>query len=222
MRPSAKLGYRIGALLGLVALAIFVLPGQASLTTLGPANTGHESLQCQDCHVPAPGTARQQIQANTRYWLGMRDSQVDFQHQPVTNAQCLDCHVNPQDAHPVHRFNEPRFAEARAAIHPEQCASCHLEHEGVRVTAEITMCSECHQDLVLKNDPLDVSHEALIADGNWASCMSCHDFHGNHVMDVPTTLDNALDVEQIIDYLNGGPSPYSDQKLYQAQEANNE
>lgn len=218
MRPSAKFGYQLGALCGLVVLVILFLP----LSTLGPANTGHETLQCQDCHVPAPGTARQQIQANTRYWLGWRTNPADFQHQAVTNAQCKDCHVNPQDAHPVHRFNEPRFAEARANIQPENCASCHLEHEGARVTAEVTFCVECHQDLVLKNDPLDISHEDLTAEENWGSCLGCHDFHGNHVMEEPTTIDSALKLEEIIKYFEGGPSPYSDQKFYQAKEPNNE
>lgn len=222
MRPSAKLGYQIGVLCSLVVLVILLLPRQASLSTAGPANTGHETLQCQDCHVPAPGTARQQIQANTQYWLGSRDNQVDFQHQAVSNTQCKDCHVNPQDAHPAHRFNEPRFAQARVNIQPEDCSSCHLEHEGVRVTAEVTFCVECHQDLVLKNDPIDVSHEALIAQENWESCLGCHDFHGNHIMEEPTTIDNALKLEEIIKYFDGGPSPYSEQTLYEAKEPNNE
>jgi len=218
MKPSAKLGYQIGAIVAAVALAIFFLPSQDKLHTLGPANTGHDSLQCQDCHVAAEGTTRQQVQANLRYLFGQRDTAVDFQHQDVGNAQCLDCHVNPKDNHPVHRFNEPRFAEARAAIHPEQCASCHMEHQGVRVTMDVLFCAECHQDLVLKNDPIDVSHEELIAQENWESCLGCHDYHGNHVMEVPISVDDMLALEQINDYFNGAPSPYSDQKFYQAKE----
>lgn len=218
MKTSAKLGYQIGVILALIIVAIFWLPGQGPLNTLGPANTGHDGLGCQECHLPAPGTARQQIQANLRYYFGLRTRPVDFQHQAVGNEQCLACHVNPQDSHPVHRFNEPRFAEARAAIHPEACISCHREHEGVRVTMALTFCRECHQELTLKNDPLDVAHKTLTAQGNWTSCLGCHDFHGNYVMETPTTVGGSHSIEEILDYFNGGPSPYADQKFFQAKE----
>ncbi len=207
MRPSAKFGYQLGAVLGLVLLVVFFLPNLESFHTLGPANTGHDGLACQDCHVPAVGTARQQMQANSQYWLGLRASSVDFQHQTVSNSQCLACHVNPKDAHPVHRFHEPRFAEARASIHPERCVSCHREHQGTRVTMEPTFCVQCHQKLTLKNDPIDVSHEGLINLGNWETCLGCHDFHGNHKMTVRQSIKNRLDLATIRQYFEGGPFP---------------
>jgi len=218
MKPSAKLGYQLGAIIALAMLVIIFLPGQESFHALGPANTGHEELGCQDCHISAPGTARQQIQANMRYWIGLRTMPVDFLHEPVMNANCIDCHENPQDNHPVHIFNEPRFAEARVAIAPQNCVSCHLEHEGKRVTAEITYCVECHADLSLPNDPIDISHEQLIADEAWESCLGCHDFHGNHKMELATSVDEALTPIEILQYFEGGPSPYSDEKFYQAKE----
>lgn len=218
MKPSARIGYWTG--LGVTCLAFIVLlwPGQERFHALGPVNTGHANLACQDCHLLAPGTARQQIQANLRYWLGMRTHPVAFQHQPVTNGQCLACHERPKDNHPTHRFNEPRFAEARSAIHPELCASCHREHQGVRVTMELTFCSHCHQTLGLKNDPLDQKHDELVAANDWTSCMGCHDFHGNHVMQLKTKIADALPLENVLAYFRGAPSPYSDEKMYTAKE----
>lgn len=222
MKPGAKFGYLAG--LGLMALALLwlFLPGQESLHSLGPANTGHETLGCEDCHTPADGTARQQIQANVRYWVGLRDTPANFQHNAVTNDDCLACHERPNDAHPVFRFNEPRFAEARAAIQPQDCVSCHLEHEGERVTIEPTFCVVCHEDLELRNDPIDIPHTTLIADENWASCLGCHDFHGNHVMETETQVGNALPIETIEEYFAGSDSPYSAEKAFSATEERNE
>ncbi len=218
MKPAAKLGYLIGPALALVALVFLLLPGQARWHARGPANTGHETLACQECHVPAAGAMRQQVQANLRYSLGLRATAVDFQHQPVTNATCQTCHGRPKDNHPAHRFNEPRFAEARTRIQPQRCVSCHREHRGGRVTMEPTFCQHCHQKLALKNDPLEVSHETLIAEQKWSSCMTCHDFHGNHVMTVATAVKDALPFEQITAYFHGAPSPYSDRKRYATKE----
>ena len=216
MKPSALLGYRIGAVLGIALLVFMFLPHQDRMLTVGPPNSGHETLACASCHVAAAGTMRQQIQANVRHWLGLRSSGVPFQHLAVSNEACIACHDNPKDNHPAHRFNEPRFATARAAIHPEQCVSCHLEHQGVRVTQPPTLCVYCHQDLKLQNDPLDVSHEKLVADGNWASCLGCHDFHGNHDFRLRTKVADAIRETRILRYFNGGPSPYANPKFFPA------
>lgn len=219
MKPGAKLGYLVGFVAFVAALVFLFLPSQEASHSIGPANTGHEDLSCQECHLPADGTIRQQVQANVRYQLGLRDSPVDFQHQNVDNDNCLACHERETDAHPVFRFNEPRFAEARANIEPQVCTSCHLEHEGVRVTIGTTFCVECHQDLELPNDPLDVPHDQLIADQNWESCLGCHDYHGNHIMEVETAVDNALPISEIEAYFEGALSPYSDQKQFSAKQS---
>ena len=219
MKPAAKMGYKVGLLVAVVMLGFFFLPGLDRFHALGPANIGHEALACRECHVAAPGTTRQQVQANLRYRLGLRDTQVHFQHRPVTNATCLACHDRPKDNHPVHRFNEPRFAAARASIQPQRCISCHREHGGARVTHnDLTFCRYCHENLKLKNDPLDVSHEALIAAKRWSTCLGCHDFHGNHVMKVATVLNQALSIEEVTAYFHGAVSPYSEHKHYQAKE----
>ena len=186
---------------------------------IGPANTGHENLECADCHEAAEGTPRQQIQANVRHLIGLRDTGVDFQHEDVTSQDCLACHARPDDRHPIFRFNEPRFAEARAEIGANDCVSCHLEHQGERATIEPTFCINCHEDLTLKNDPLDVSHEQLIAIDEWQSCLGCHDFHGNHVRETQVIYDERIPNDVVVDYLKGGKSPYSAEKKHQAQES---
>lgn len=217
MKPTTKPIYFIGCLLALAAMLFLLAPAQAQLRMIGPANTGHSALGCVDCHESADGTPRQQIQANLRHLLGLRETAVDFQHEDVTSQDCLACHARPNDNHPIFRFNEPRFAEARAAIGANDCISCHLEHQGQRVTIEPTYCINCHQDLTLKNDPLDIPHDALVETNQWESCLGCHDFHGNHLRDVPTTFDARLPEAKILDYFAGGESPYAAEKITPAQ-----
>lgn len=222
MKDSAILGFKIGAALSLAFLALLLSPAFERLDASGPANAGHQGLRCASCHDRAPGTTRQQLQANLRHALGLRRTAVDFGHRAVGNQVCLDCHGRPADNHPVYRFNEPRFAAARRAIEPQLCVSCHREHRGVRVTAGITFCRHCHRDLEVRDDPLDVSHRQLTADGDWPSCLGCHDFHGNHRMELRKVRAEALSEERIEAYFAGAPSPYSDQKLFAAKEKRNE
>ena len=207
-RPIKIAAYVIGALLILCALAVLLLPRFEHLYAKSPANTGHDKLACADCHVKAPGDARQQIQAKVQHWLGNRAEDAAFGHAPVGNAQCTTCHARDQDAHPVHRFLEPRFAEARAELGAQNCVSCHREHKGVRVTMPPPACKSCHQDLELKNEPLDVSHKQLVATQQWGTCLGCHDYHGNHKRVTQKRMSEAYSTSAIIEYLNGGPSPY--------------
>src|SRR5262245_39592591 len=172
--------YVLGAAVSLAALAMLIVPQASRLYAKGPANTGHAALACTECHKEAPGTVRQQLQAKVQFWLGLRKTNAAFGHAPVGNEQCADCHAREQDAHPVHRFLEPRFAEARAELGAQSCVSCHREHKGGRVTMTPTSCSTCHQDIDLKRDPLDVSHRELAAAKQWSTCLGCHDYHGNH------------------------------------------
>ena len=208
-RRRQNLGYAIGIAVGLGCLAVFLWPSQEQLHALGPMNTGHENFRCESCHVPAPGTTRQQLQATVRYWLGWRETPVDFGHQDVSNAVCLRCHERPNDRHPVYRFLEPRFAKAREQIEPQLCVSCHLEHRGQRVTLTDTgYCSTCHKETTLKRDPMDIPHERLIAEDRWETCLGCHDFHGNHLMKTKTRVEEVWPQAQLRAYFNGGPSPY--------------
>ena len=217
-RKRQNLGYLLGAIACILFLTAFLWPGQESFHIYGPPNTGHENLACSDCHEQAVGSPAQQINANVRYYLGLRQSPVDFVHKDVGNATCQSCHERPNDRHPVFRFEEARFSDARAAIAPEQCVSCHVEHTGVRVNIELTYCVYCHEDVDLQEEPLDVSHKDLAETGNWESCLACHDFHGNHEYDVPDQMDEAFAIEAIQIYFGGGESPYSDNIIYPAKE----
>ena len=218
-RQRQNIGYLVGITFSLIFIFILLLPSQQKWHVKGPMNTGHEELNCQSCHRPAPGTMRQQIQANTRYFLGIRNTPVDFGYQDVSNTVCLECHQRPNDRHPVFRFVEARFAKAREEIQPQFCISCHLEHTGKRVTVErTTYCMHCHEDTKLKNDPITVSHDTLIRANQWETCLGCHDYHGNHVMETETVVQKAYKLEYILDYLAGGPSPYPEATYYQAKE----
>ena len=202
-----SIGLGTGALVGLAVVLWLHAPGQAHLRAPGPMNPGHADLGCEACHRPAQGTVRQQLQNAARDGLGLAAVPVDMGFPPSPTTSPRAAHV-PDDRHPVYRFREPRFAAARAALHPEHCASCHREHAGARATpSSATACSNCHAELVLENDPLDVSHRELVASERWETCLGCHDFHGNHGMRAPTRLDQALPAAAILDYLRSGPSP---------------
>ena len=213
-RPLKLAAYALGAALAMAALTAAVVPQAARFHAKGPANTGHAALECTDCHKEAPGTTRQQLQAKVQFWLGGRANDAALGHERVGNAQCADCHAREQESHPVHRFLEPRFAEARAELGAESCVSCHREHSGVRVTMPATACATCHGDLDLKREPLDVSHRELVARKDWDTCLGCHDFHGNHKRAAQTRLDAAFPPSAIRDYLAGGSSPYGTELKY--------
>jgi hypothetical protein len=218
IRWRQNIGYLVGGFVGLLVILALNLPGMDNLHAAGPMNTGHEKLICGACHDPAAGTLRQQLQANVKFVLGTRKTGADIIHKTVTNAVCLDCHARPTDRHPVGRFLEPRFKDARQAIGPQLCTSCHKEHSGKRVTIESTYCINCHSDLKLNKDPIDTPHVTLIANKNWQSCLGCHDFHGNHRMQTATKMQDAIAQDMILRYFNGGPSPYSNDKFFAAKE----
>jgi hypothetical protein len=44
--------------------------------------------------------------------------------------------------------------------------------------------------------------------------LGCHDFHGNHKRVAQTRLEDAHAISAIVDYLNGGPSPYGQDLKY--------
>lgn len=208
-RNRQNIGYTVGIMAGCACLILLLLPNQERLHVRGPMNSGHENFKCKSCHKSASGTVRQQIQASLNYWLGRRATPVDFGHRDVTNDICLTCHERPEDRHPVYRFLEPRFSKAREKLHPEFCISCHLEHQGRRVTLkETTYCAACHEETRLKKDPINVSHARLIESDRWETCLGCHDFHGNHIMNTKTIVEDSWEPEKIRAYFEGGCSPY--------------
>ena len=208
-RPSLRrLAYAAGLALAFAPL-LLLAPALAEFVPNNAHNPGHADLACTDCHQQAPGTARQQLQAKAKHLLGLRAVDVDFGMRPVNNAACIGCHDNPDDRHPAHRFLEPRFEAARDTLAPQQCVSCHREHTGTRLSQTNTgFCATCHSDMTMKDDPTHPTHEALIGAKRWDTCLTCHDFHGNHAYDPPENLKQALAPNAVADYLRTGPSPY--------------
>ena len=177
----------------------------------GHPNIGHERLQCVACHVASPGSMRQVFQAKVKHALGWRQTGAVLGMQPVTSATCVQCHANADDRHPTHRFLEPRFAEARAAIAPQVCVSCHREHSATRFTAaNAGYCVNCHKDLQVKDDRTSPTHDFLVRTNQWATCLQCHDYHGNHKWTAPLRLQDGNTLEALNRYLKDGPSPYGE------------
>lgn len=202
-------GLALGLGLGALVVAVLSIPDRTPLAAAGPMNPGHEGLACRECHVPAAGTAAQQVSANLYHRLGLRRAGRDFGSKPVGNADCLACHDREDDRHPVSRFVEPRFAAARAFLPAHECAACHLEHRSRRVTvADLGYCVRCHQDLDLGNDPVEPAHSELVGAGSRDTCLRCHDFHGSHEWSAPYRLEAGVPEREIRDYFARGPSPY--------------
>ena len=222
MRSYVRMGYLSGTVLSILLLYFLFLPETHSLRAPGDFNTGHEDMPCMECHEEAPGSARQQIQANLQYLFGSRNDYVTFNFHTPDNKDCLACHERENDTHNVYRFNEPRFLKVRKIIQPQRCVSCHREHHGVRITADIDYCRHCHEETEIKNDPIEVPHTMLIKAGAWSTCLGCHDFHGNHEMDIPIKMDRLINVEALYTYFKGGPDPYSEKKFVDAKKVRHE
>lgn len=178
------------------------------LLSAGPANPGHAAVACEDCHAPAPGSMRQQLQANVQHAIGNRSTPAHFMTAPVSTEGCQSCHENEADLHPVYRFEEPRFADAREALGADRCVGCHVEHSAERVSHGLDLCQHCHDDLTLQKDPIEPTHAVLVESERWPTCMGCHDFHGNHARDVPVDFDQRLDAGVVRSYLKRGENPY--------------
>jgi ribosomal protein L37AE/L43A len=224
-RRAAPAGVRrrnLGVGLGIAASAAVIialqLPSNAQLSAPGAMNTGHSALPCSSCHEAAPGSMRQQIQANVRYWLGLRRTPADFGASDVDSADCTSCHARAFDRHPVTRFTEPRFDQARRELAPQRCESCHKEHSGARVTVDPSYCRHCHQDMAVEQDPLDTPHVELVGAGRWTTCLGCHDFHGNHMMSTKRTLAERVPMAALDSYFRGGASPYPGQLRHVAKQ----
>jgi len=212
-RERQRLGYLIGGCLAVLEAIVLLSPDLDAAHAKGPMNTGHETVQCEQCHQRAPGTTRQQIQANVNHLLGTREQPADFGFKAVSNADCLACHDRPDDRHPVFRFLEPRFADARKNIGAHQCVGCHAEHNGVRVSNNGEFCQQCHASMEEDGDAL---HRPLVQAQDWESCLRCHDFHGNYVKEAPNDINNAATARQVDAYLSGGTSPYGTERHFKA------
>lgn len=216
-RRRQSVGLIVGLVCSLVVISVLAHPANEEYLCKGRMNTGHENMQCIACHTESKGNMRQQLQGKIHYYLGFRKSHVDFGKSNVDNDKCINCHMRENDRHPVHRFEEPRFAKALQNIAAQKCESCHLEHSGKRVTVSNTgYCASCHQDLVLKYDPIEVSHTELVKKQRWNTCLQCHDFHGNHVRNTPLLMKDTIPWTHLKTYFEGGEDPYAVEKKYKA------
>jgi hypothetical protein len=211
-RNDFLIGGAIFLVSAITALLLFFLSTPNWVMAPGRMIPGHANISCGECHKPAPGTARQQVQANVDHWAGLRGKGAWFGNLPVAGAACASCHERKADTHPTYRFREPRFLDAVNRLDARDCLSCHAEHRDRRVLAKADQCELCHDKLIVKNDPLDVSHATLIAKADWPSCLGCHDYHGNHKRKAQTTFNARFSRAAIDAYLANGPSPYGEAK----------
>jgi hypothetical protein len=214
---KSRVGYAAGAVCSAAFISMLLSPSHQRLRSPGPANAGHAELACGECHREAKGTIRQQLQANARWVIGLRDQPADFGLMPVSSNDCIACHERPTDRHPIYRFLEPRFAGVREAIAPHRCDSCHREHSGRRVTIANGFCRHCHGGMKVDGDRTEPSHEAMAAQAEWSACLRCHDFHGNHEEEPPASLARSIGERELERYLDGGSSPWTSQKRYMAE-----
>nr|VFK15457.1 MAG: Cytochrome c3 [Candidatus Kentron sp. LFY] len=209
--------YIAGGAISLAFVLVLLHPDYSYLHVNGPMNTGHDELACDDCHKSERGDLRQQLQANVQYLLGNRSKPVAVGYRAVNNYDCLYCHARPNDRHPVSRFFAPRFRDARERIQPQYCVTCHLEHTGRRVTGSVSYCEVCHEKIDIENDPISIPHRRLARDNDWESCLACHDYHGNHKMEVTRDFDTRITRQTLQEYFAGeSDSPYAAQKFHKA------
>lgn len=215
-RKRFNLGYLVGIIVSILAVLFLFLPSSQMYLRNGPMLPGHEELKCFSCHKEQKGTFRQQIQANIQYLLNNRENLVSVGLRSVENRECLQCHARPNDKHPVYRFREPKYRKARENIRADSCITCHLEHKNKRVTVQPNFCMHCHGELSLKNDPLDISHERLVQDKKWETCLTCHDFHGNHEMKLENEIAKGLDLNTLKNYFDRVDNPYPGKIIHKA------
>lgn len=215
-RRRQWIGFGVGILATSITYVVLSVPSNEKFLSKGPMNTGHEDLSCESCHTPAKGNVFQQFQANVMYTFGLRRTEADFGTENVDTDKCQDCHDRPNDRHPLHRFEEARFSDARKELGVTECESCHNEHDGVRITqTNIGYCENCHGDTELSDDRLEISHKQLVERELWNTCLQCHDFHGNHIYEVAHSMKDTIPVKVVQEYFDGGPSPYSDNKKHE-------
>lgn len=215
LRKRQFIGILVGLIIGVLVIVFLSVEPTKEYISLGPMNTGHDDISCVACHADAKGNLSQQIQSNIAFTFGARDGGVDFGTEDVTATNCLQCHDRPNDRHPTHRFVEPRFADAIKNINATTCITCHSEHHGERVTIRpVNYCMNCHQDLKVEQDPLDVPHDVLAANKEWSTCLQCHDFHGNHRYEIAESLKDTIPMDKIEAYLKGGQDPFGNDKKY--------
>lgn len=212
-RRLAVVSFAFG--LALVA-GLVAMPDYGRSVVPGHMVPDHEDLACTKCHTPAPGSVRQQVRANLLHWAGFRSTGASFGHEPVAAASCRGCHARDNDRHPSFRFREPRFQTINRTLDARNCLTCHSEHKATRVSNDGMFCVSCHEDMKARKEVIKPTHAELSAAKRWDSCLTCHDFHGNHPVKAPHLFDQAHDLRAVRAYLANGADPYSVKKAQPA------
>lgn len=209
----------VAAAVGIALVAtLMALPDYGRGVVHGPMVPGHETLACTKCHATAPGTMRQQVQANVLHWAGLRASGASFGHEPVSPESCRGCHARDNDRHPSFRFREPRFQTVNRTLDARNCLSCHAEHAAQRVAGDGTFCVACHDGMKARKELIQPTHAELAHDKRWGTCLTCHDFHGNHPVKAPLRFEEAHELGAVRAYLGHGADPYSSKKVQPARD----
>lgn len=144
------------------ALALHALGAWPRVGSPGPLSPGHADLACNQCHVDG----------NT--------SAADM------NAVCLSCHESdvgqPRNAHSPAYFAIVGMRATPWYLSPTDCLDCHRSHIRKQRNARAMtfmptgFCVACHADI-----QETVTGAGVIADHanfGFASCQTCHQFHG--------------------------------------------
>ncbi|MCI0460587.1 MAG: hypothetical protein L0Z62_26840 [Gemmataceae bacterium] len=114
----------LGLILGLVFLAVLLWPAAHVVHQAGPLASAHTmfSNDCQQCHIESFRPAQRLLQ-------------FDPTVRAVSDDACKKCHDGP-----VHHETQS---------HTPACASCHREHRGKVLLAQVpdAYCVSCHIDL---------------------------------------------------------------------------
>jgi len=217
LRQRQVIGILSGTLIGILICILLTNETNEEYLSIGPMNVGHGAFSCITCHSAANGNLWQQLQSNLQYSIGLRENSAEFGTVDVDTKKCLACHDRDNDRHPTHRFLEPKFRDAVKKINTTDCITCHSEHQNKRITIKNTnYCMRCHEDLTIENDPLDISHENLILNKEWQTCLQCHDFHGNHEYRIQEKLQDTIPLKVLKEYFDGGENPYGSKKKFVA------
>lgn len=137
----------------------------------GPLTPGHADLACDQCHV------------------GGRSATSGM------NAVCMSCHKSdvgsPRNAHSPAYFAIVGMRPTPWFLSPTDCLDCHRSHMRKQRNARamtfmpVGFCVACHADV-----QATVTGPHVIADHenfSFASCQTCHQFHGRTLF--PPSMD---------------------------------
>jgi hypothetical protein len=70
----------------------------------------------------------------------------------------------------------------------------------------------------VKDDKTSPTHDVLVREKRWDTCLQCHDYHGNHKWRAPLRLVDATTVDVLEKYMKTGPSPFGSPVIKAKQE----